>query len=85
MQLFDSTSERRFHIGRCCGSYRKNTILELKAVFEVTHRAPWHKLKDDDATDHSCSNDGVIQLGPLGSDVMFEVAESSDACFVHLL
>ena len=27
----------------------------------------------------------VIQLGPLGSDVMFEVVEISDACFVHLL
>jgi len=34
---------------------------------------------------HSCSNDGVIQLGPLGSDVTFEVVEISDACFVHLL
>ena len=26
-----------------------------------------------------------MQLGPLGSDVMFEVVEISDACFVHLL
>ena len=34
---------------------------------------------------HSCSNDGVIQLGPLSSDAMFEVVEISDACFVHLL
>ena len=34
---------------------------------------------------HSWSNDGVIQLGPLSSDVMFEVVKISDACFVHLL
>jgi len=34
---------------------------------------------------HSCSNDCVIQLGPLGFDAMFEVVEISDACFVHLL
>jgi len=36
---------------------------------------------------HSCSNDGVTQLGSLGSgsDAMFEVVEVSDACFVHLL
>jgi len=34
---------------------------------------------------HSCSSNGVIQLGPLGSDAMFEVAKISDACFVHLL
>ena len=33
---------------------------------------------------HSCSSDGVIQLGSLGSDAMFEVVEVSDACFVHL-
>ena len=31
---------------------------------------------------HSCSNDGVIQLGPLSSDAMFEVVEISDVCFV---
>jgi len=33
---------------------------------------------------HSCSNDGVIQLGSLGSgsDAMFEI---SDACFVHFI
>jgi len=33
-----------------------------------------------------CSNDGVTQLGLLGSDsdAMFEVVEISDACFVHL-
>jgi len=30
-------------------------------------------------------NDDVIQLGPLGSDVMFQVVKFSDACFVHLL
>jgi len=36
---------------------------------------------------HSCSNDRVIQLGPLGSDsdAMFEVVEISDASFVYLL
>jgi len=30
---------------------------------------------------HSCSNDGMIELGPLSSDVMFEVIEISGACF----
>ena len=34
---------------------------------------------------HSCSNDGVIQLGLLSSDAMFEIVKISDACFVHLL
>jgi len=33
---------------------------------------------------HSYSNHGVIQVGPLGSDAMFEVVEISNACFVHL-
>jgi len=35
----------------------------------------------------SCSDDGMIQLGPLGSDsdATFEVVGISDACFVHLL
>jgi len=27
----------------------------------------------------------VIQLGPFGSDAMFEIVEISDACFVHVL
>jgi len=31
---------------------------------------------------HSCGNDGVIQLGPLGSDAIFEVVEISDASSV---
>jgi len=34
---------------------------------------------------HSCSNEAVIQLGSLSSDMMFVVVEISDACFVHLL
>ena len=34
---------------------------------------------------HSCSNHCVIQVGPLGSDAMFEVVEISYAWFVHLL
>jgi len=36
---------------------------------------------------HSCSNDDVTQLGPLGSDsdVMFVVIEISDVGFEHLL
>jgi len=32
-------------------SYRKNTLSELKAAARNDHRPPWHKLKDDDATD----------------------------------
>ena len=34
---------------------------------------------------NSCSNHGVIQVGPLDSDAMFEVVEISDAWFVHHL
>jgi len=63
-------------------SYCRNTMSELKAVLEMTTACP-DKLKDGNATDtHSCSNDGMIQLGPLGSDsdVMFEVVEISDVC-----
>jgi len=33
---------------------------------------------------YSCSNHCVIQVGPLGSDAMFEVVEISNVCFVHL-
>ena len=34
---------------------------------------------------HSCSNHCVIQVGPLGSDAMFEVVEISDACVFSYL
>jgi len=34
---------------------------------------------------HSCSNDGLIYIGPLSSDAMFELVELNDACFVCLL
>lgn len=34
---------------------------------------------------NSCSYDGAIKLGPLGSDAMCKVFEISDACFVHIL
>ena len=33
---------------------------------------------------HSCSNHGVIQVGPLDSVLMRCVRSSSDVCFVHL-
>jgi len=68
-------------------SYHKNTMSELKAVLEVTSTRPNTSWKTTTPLTHSCSNDDVTQLGPLGSDsdAMFEVIEISDACFVHLL
>jgi len=63
-------------------SYRKNTMLELKAVLEMT-TARLDNPNDKASLTHSCSNDDVIQLGPFGSDVMFEVVDVSDACLVH--
>jgi len=58
---------------------------ELKAVLEMTTARPDTSWKTTTPLTHSCSNGGVIQLGPLGSDAMFEVVKMSDACFVHLL
>jgi len=60
---------------------------ELKAVLEMTTTRSTTSWKTATPLTHSCSNDDVIQLGPLGSDsdAMFEVVEISDACFVHFL
>jgi len=58
---------------------------ELKAVLEMTTTRLHTCQKTSTPLTHSCSNDGVIQLGPLSSDAMFEVVEISYACFVHLL
>jgi len=58
---------------------------ELKAVLEMTTTHLHTSWKTSTLLTHSWSNDGVIQLGPLSSDVMFEVVEISVACFVHLL
>jgi len=58
---------------------------ELKAVLEMTTTHLHTRWKTSTPLTHSCSNDGVIQLGPLSSDAMFEVIEISDVCFVHLL
>ena len=57
---------------------------ELKAVLEMITTCLYTSWKTSTPLTH-CSNDGVIQLGPLSSDVMFEVVEITDACFVHLL
>jgi len=58
---------------------------ELKTVSEMTTTHLHTSWKTSMPLTHSCSNDGMIQLGPLSSDAMFEVVEISDACFVHLL
>jgi len=81
LQLFDSTSQRRLQRPQLS---QKHTV-RIKISARNDHRPPWHKLKDDDATDAQLQQYGVIQLGPLGSDVMSEVVKISDACFVHLL
>jgi len=60
---------------------------ELKAVLEMTTARPDTSWKMATPLTHSCSNDDVTHLGPLGSnaDAMFEVVEISDACFVHFV
>jgi len=58
---------------------------ELKAVLEMTTTRLHTSWKTSMPLTHSCSNDGVIQLGPLSSDAMFGVVEISGECFVHLL
>ena len=58
---------------------------ELKALLEMTTTRLHTSWKTSTPLTHSCSNDGVIQFGPLSSDAMFEVIDISDACFVHLL
>jgi len=62
-------------------------MTELKAVLEMTTAHPDISWKTVMPLTHSCSNDDMTQLGPLGSDsdATFEVVEISDACFVHLL
>jgi len=53
-------------------------------INEMTTISP-NNLKDNDTTDHSCSNNSnVIQHGPFDSDAMLEIVEISDVCFVHL-
>ena len=66
--------------------YQPTTVwmAELRAVLEMTTTCLHTSWKTSTLT-HSCSNDSVIQLGPLSSDVMFEVIKISDACFVQLL
>jgi len=68
-------------------SYNKNTMPELKTVLEMTTARPDTSGKTATPLTPSCSNNGVILLGPLGSDSdsMFEVVKISDACFLHLL
>jgi len=56
---------------------------QLKAVLEMTTNHPDTSWKTTTPLMHS--DDSVIQLGPLGSDAMFDVVEISDACFVHFL
>jgi len=62
---------------------------ELNAVLGMTTARPDTSCKTTTPLTHRHirSNDGVIQLGPIGSDsdAMFEVVEISDACSVHLL
>ena len=58
---------------------------ELKAVLDMTTTHIHTCQKMPTPLTHSCSNDGVIQLGSLSSDTMFEVVKISDAGFVHLL
>jgi len=58
---------------------------ELKAVLEMTTTHLHTSWNTSTPLTHSCSNDGVIQLGPLSSDAMFEIVEISDACFIHCL
>ena len=67
--------------------YQPTTVRmsELKAVLEMTTTRLHTSWRTSTPLTHSCSNGGVIQLGPLSSDAMFEVVDISDACFVHLL
>jgi len=67
--------------------YQPSTVQmsELKAVLEMTITRLHTSWKTSTPLTHSWSNDGVIQLGPLSSDAMFEVIEISDVSFVHLL
>jgi len=57
---------------------------ELKAVLEITTAHPGTRWTTTTPLTHSYSNNDVIQLGPLGSDAMFEVVKVSDACSVQL-
>jgi len=57
----------------------------IKAVLEMTTSRLHTSYKTWTPLMHNCSNDGVILLGPLSSDAMFEVVEISDTCFVRLL
>jgi len=58
---------------------------ELKAVHKMTTAHPDTIWKMTTPLTHSGSNNSVIHFGSPGSDVIFEVIEISDACFIHLL
>jgi len=51
-------------------SYSKKPMSKLKAVLEMTTICPDTSRKTTPVT-NSSSDDGMIQLGPLGSDAMF--------------
>jgi len=65
-------------------SYYKNTMLSLKAVLKMITAWPDTSWKTMSPT-YSCSNDGVIHLGPFASYAMFEVMKISGACFLRFL
>jgi len=81
LQLFSSTSQRKLQRPQL--SQKHN--VRINSSSQNNHRSPWHKLKNDDATDAQMQQCRRDQLDPLGSDAMFEVIEITDACFMHLL
>jgi len=82
-QLLDSTSERRLQMLQLSQKYN----VRIKSSARNDHRSPDTSWKTATPLTHSCSNEDVTQLDPLGfdSDAMFEVVEISDACFVPSL
>jgi len=82
--MFDSTTCRQRRLQFKDHSYRRNTTSELKSVFEMIAARHDTSGKTTTPLTHSCSNHGVIEVGPPVSDAMFEVLESVMQFFRYL-
>jgi len=85
LQLFDSTTCRQPRLQRRQLSEKHNVRIKSSVRNEMTTARHGTSGKTTTPLTHSCSNHGVIQVGPLGSDTMFEVVKISDVYFFRYL
>jgi len=59
--------------------------VRIKAVLKVTSAHPGTRWKTMTPLTHSCSNNGVMQLGLLSSDAVLEDVKINVMSFVYIL